>query len=99
MLRGLCLVLLALMLAQGLGFAIPAEADGCIDRCAGEEDDGQCPPDCAWCSCCPGSRALVVDHIELRLAPERIDTAFVEPVPHLTAPDPHEISHVPRLLS
>jgi hypothetical protein len=95
--RFLSLALLALVLTQAMGLAFPAEPDGCSESCPGEEQNGQCPPDCDWCACCPGARLLLAAPLTPPPAPERSEIAPEEPSFSPSTPDPHEIFHVPRL--
>jgi len=99
MFRFLCLVLLALALVQASGIELPGDADRCADRCPGEQKSGQCPPDCAWCGCCVGSRPILVAQTAEPESLERSGSVATEPAARQSMPDPREITHVPLSLS
>ena len=70
--------------------------DRCARKCAQNESDQKCPPDCQFDGCCSTARAVVVaDEIVplglLRGAP----LARREPSIPLS-PEPREIFHVPK---
>ena len=99
MLRLLSFVLLALVLSQAAGLPVTADLDGCAEGCPGEGPGGHCPPDCAWCACCPGVRPIVVEHVAVLPAPEWRGITFEQTVPIISTPYPPKIDHVPRLLA
>lgn len=91
--RSLCLLCLLVLLPMDL----PESAEErCARKCAQNESEQKCPPDCQFDGCCSTSRAVVVaDEIVplglLRGGP----LARREPSLPLS-PEPREIFHVPK---
>jgi hypothetical protein len=98
MLRILSILLVVLVLPQAIGMPVFATQDGCAESCPGEEPGGHCPPDCAWCACCP-YRSVAVECIRMPLPPEWRGARLEAAVPLFSMTDPHEIYHVPRPLA
>jgi hypothetical protein len=97
-LRVLVIVGLALATAQAAGASLLLGAHQCRERCADDNDDGQCAPGCHDCTCCSGVRVVTpreqvaavpdVPGRPLRLRPAAIPSSV----------EPREILHVPKLL-
>ena len=96
MARFLSLTLLVLLLAGISGLNLSGDGDRCADRCPGEKQSGQCPPDCASCPCCASARPVLLQLVATPSTPEISGVAPVESSPSQSIPDPHEIFHVPR---
>src|SRR5262245_33935373 len=99
MLRAAFLATLLAVLGQGTGyFSLAARDTACAQSCPDDDEDGQCPSDCACCSCCPHHPPLVVGaavRSEVRLV---ASVEFVERHSEPPTTVPRDILHVPKSL-
>ncbi len=89
------LLFLCLLLLLPLGLPESRE-DRCARKCAQEESDQKCPPDCQLYGCCSTSRAIVVadEFVPLGLVRGGPLTRREPSIP--LSPEPREIFHVPK---
>ncbi len=86
----------AIYLGHASGAISEAPGDECGEKCPGESADGSCPPDCHDCSCCSMPQVFEPPAEVAPPAPvERRPVASAVKVAP-PAPDPGEISHVPK---
>lgn len=89
----LCLGLV--LFAPGGGVLSAPQAEVCSQRCADDDEQGQCAPDCADCACCSHVRPLALA-VAVGLVWVKTDTGLVEWTPVLPpTAEPGEILHVP----
>lgn len=94
--RWLTVLLLALTLGQTAGVVVIARVDECEQDCPGEGRDGDCPPACEFCSCCPTVRPVVLVPVSTLLPPAPAAWMGEQALAARPAPDPREILHVPE---
>jgi hypothetical protein len=89
-----------LLVAQLSGFgALVGEAVG-SEACRDDAAQGDCPPDCGACACCPHGQVLLAAPLVGIAPPDVIVRAsWVEIQTPLTSADAREILHVPRRLA
>ena len=99
MLRVLVIVGLALAAAQAAGGSLLLGAHQCQERCADDNDDGQCAPGCHDCTCCSGVR--VVTPREQAAGAPATPGRRLRPRATLcpASAEPREILHVPKTLA
>jgi hypothetical protein len=110
MFRLFVMVVLALLVAQpgtplpiaeGIFWEAGAEAeheDGCNEPCPGENEDGQCPPDCRFCECCPSTMTVTPAVVPRLLVQTARQGGYLPDVlQKLPSADPREIFHIPKL--
>ena len=94
------LVALLLLVLSGMSQgAFGAGSARCEETCPDDDDEGQCPPGCADCSCCVRAPVLVrVDAITFLVIGVEAPAAFPRADDLPAQPDLQEVDHVPKLL-
>lgn len=96
MLRGLAILLLVLFAAQQTGAFTALFGEHCIERCADDDDQGNCGADCQDCVCCghgqQGSVSQPLVGLALMVGPS-VTYPRLLPAPDGEA---QSIFHVPR---
>jgi|SRR5215471_14236912 len=89
-------VVLTLLTFDVSGLAALCGETSCEEACPTDGPDGQCPPNCSYCSCC--SLPKVAGSLVVTLAEPRESEASWpgRAADHLPSPEPAEILHVPR---
>lgn len=96
MVRALSIVVLTLFIGQAAGLSDLVEADECAQPCLGDSPDGQCPPSCQFCVCCPTLRPAVLSHSPAILPNQASRTLIGEQTETPPSPAPRGILHVPK---
>ena len=90
-----------LLIANGIFWQADADAKhegGCKEPCPGENEDGQCPPDCQFCVCCPSTRTVTPAVVAgLPVQTVRQGGYLPDAVQKLPSTDPREVFHIPKL--
>ena len=98
-LRVLVIVGLSLTTAQAMGVSLMLGAHGCQERCADDNDDGECAPGCHDCTCCQGVR-LTTPGEQVASGPVTPGRTLHPPITiRLSSAEPREILHVPKPLA
>jgi hypothetical protein len=78
------------------GCGVGANTSGTSDGCQGEEESGDCAPDCERCLCCAHHRVVALPPLlDSRLAVSQALPPITAPAPDLSS-DPGEILDVPK---
>jgi hypothetical protein len=96
--RAFLLIATILLVAPILAASSPSQT--CVQQCDDDGPDGDCPPDCPECVCCPHLTPAVpmFSMVPVSLpAPtcRRVETTQLPPL----SADPREITHVPKLVA
>ncbi len=83
------------------GEAVVADADDreCRSSCPGDDENGECPPECDACPCCPSGVAPAVVSGELPLSPAEVHAELGPLVPSGRAQEGalSRVFHPPRV--
>jgi hypothetical protein len=95
----LCLLIATIaMVAPAL--AVTSPSTSCVQPCDDDSPDGDCPPDCPECVCCPHLTSAIPSSAIVLVAVPAPSDRHVE-APQLLPPstDPREITHVPKVVT
>lgn len=98
MLRLVAVLALALFIGQVIGFQELIDRDDCVQRCSGDDANGDCPVGCQSCTCCPSTRPVFVTQVAGTLPSLTHDIVLTQTSRVPSSPEPREILHVPKLI-
>lgn len=73
--------------------ATSADRGDCEAPCPGDDEEGECPPECEACPCCPTATSAVASLDGLDLS----DAVHAERAPDIDAPDETEDARLSRV--
>ncbi len=84
--------------ASGIFAATSADESRCKQPCPDDDDEGHCPPNCAFCACCAHMPTVTVVRasVLLKVPPTPVLFHVVEVIP--PSAEPADILHVPKPL-
>jgi hypothetical protein len=94
--RAALVVFLTLLTFQVSGLSAMCGDVDCEESCPTDLSGGQCSPSCHYCSCCSLPRVAGCSPLVMP-EPSRRGRSWVDSVEALTAPEPADILHVPKL--
>lgn len=98
MLRAVFIATFLALVGQATGYFVygGAPATSCSQPCPDDDEDGHCPPDCGFCTCCAHTPSVTAVVHVVRYAALVSRLRFEAPDPIPATVEPADILHVPK---